>query len=206
MEDQTVMASGWSQAKLVVRQGAQTGTSFPLPPQATEIGRDETADISLQDPEMSRRHVRISWQEGRYILEDLNSTNGTFLNDTRVTATQRLSPGDKIRMGQYVLEFQAQVEPVPPQPAAGPAEAVPPPGPAPAPAPAQAPTTAEEEPQKGGSRCLLWGCGCLVLLVMLVVIAAIAVLFAFPDDLQRILDENGIPIQLTMLYLSDWLA
>jgi hypothetical protein len=200
MDDQTVMASGWSQATLVVRQGAQTGTSFPLPPQATEIGRDETADISLQDPEMSRRHVRVSWQEGRYILEDLNSTNGTFLNDTRVTATQQLSPGDKIRMGQHILEFQALAEPVPPQPAAGPAEAAPPPAPAPA------PTTAEEEPQKGGSRCLLWGCGCLVLLVMLVVIAAIAVLFALPDDMQRILDENGIPIQLTMRYLADWLA
>jgi len=194
MEDQTVMASGWSQAKLVVRQGAQTGTSFPLPPQATEIGRDETADISMQDPEMSRRHVRISWQGGRYILEDLNSTNGTFLNDTRVTAAQQLSSGDKIRVGQYVLEFQAHAEPVPPQPAAGPAD------------PAPAPTTAEEEPQKGGSRCLLWGCGCLVLLAMLVVIAATAVLFVFPDDLQRILDENGIPIQLTMVYLANWLA
>ena len=190
------MASGWSQAKLVVRQGAQTGTSFPLPPHATEIGRDDTADISLQDPEMSRRHARISWQDGRYILEDLNSTNGTFLNDTRVTAAQRLSPGDKIRMGQHVLEFQAHAESVPPQPAAGPAEAAPPP----------APTTTEEEPRKGGSRCLLWGCGCLVLLAMLVVIAAITVLVAFPDDLQRILDENGIPIQLTMLYLADWLA
>ncbi len=194
MEDQTVMASGWSQAKLVVRQGAQTGTSFPLPPHATEIGRDETADISLQDPEMSRRHVRISWQDGGYILEDLNSTNGTFLNDTRVTAAQRLSPGDKIRMGQYVLEFQTHAEPGPPQPAAGPAD------------PAPAPTTAEKEPQKGGSRCLLWGCGCLVLLAIMVVIAATAVLFVFPDDLQRILDENGIPIQLTMLYLADWLA
>jgi hypothetical protein len=200
MEDQTVMASGWSQATLVVREGAQAGTSFPLPPRATEIGRDETADISLQDPEMSRRHVRISWQEGRYILEDLNSTNGTFLNDTRVTDAQRLSPGDKIRMGQHILEFQARAEPVPPQAAAGPAEAAPPPAPAPA------PTTAEGEPQKGGSRCLLWGCGCLVLLVMLVVIAAIAVLFALPDDMQRILDENGIPIQLTMRYLADWLA
>ena len=202
MEDQTVMASGWSQAKLVVHQGAQTGTSFPLPPHATEIGRDDTADISLQDPEMSRRHVRISWQEGRHILEDLQSTNGTFLNDTRVTAAQRLSTGDMIRMGQHVLEFQAQAEPMPPQPAAGPAEAEA----APPPAPAPAPTTAGEEPQKGGSRCLLWGCGCLVLLAMLVVIAALAALFAFPDDMQRILDENGIPIQLTMLYLADWLA
>jgi hypothetical protein len=200
MEDQTVMTSGWSQAKLVVRQGAQTGTSFPLPPHAIEIGRDETADISLQDPEMSRRHVRISWQGGRYILEDLNSTNGTLLNDTRVTAAQRLSPGDKIRMGQCVLEFQAHAEPVPAQPAAGPAEVAPPPAPTPA------PTTAEEEPQKGGSRCLLWGCGCLVLLAVLVVIVAIAALFTFPDDLQRILDENGIPIQLTMLYLAGWLA
>lgn len=190
MEDQTVMASGWSQAKLVVRQGAQTGTSFPLPPHATEIGRDETADISLQDPEMSRRHVRISWQEGRYILEDLNSTNGTFLNDTRVTATQRLSPGDEIRMGQYVLEFQAQAEPVPPQPAAAPAEAAPPPASAPAPA------TAEEEPQKGGSRCLLWGCGCLVLLAMLVVIAAVVVVLAMPEQMQELFNQYQIPIIL----------
>jgi hypothetical protein len=184
MEDQTVMASGWSQAKLVVRQGPQTGTSFPLPPHSTEIGRDETADISLQDPEMSRRHVRISWQEGRYILEDLNSTNGTFLNNTRVTAAQRLSPGDKIRMGQYVLEFQMHAEPVPGQPAAGPAD------------PAPAPTTAGEEPQKGGSRCLLWGCGCLVLLAMLVVIAAVVVVLAMPEQMQELFNQYQIPIIL----------
>jgi hypothetical protein len=193
VDDQTVLAWGQPQASLVVRQGAQVGTTFSIVMPEAVLGRDETAEISVRDPEVSRRHARVIWQSGSYYVEDLGSTNGTFLNGDLVVSPQALQPGDTIGIGQTLLVFQMQVGAVPPQ-ATGISQA-----------PAMPPPVAEPAPQKR-SRCLLWGCGCVILLGLLLVVLAVVAMVLFAEDIQPIFDELGIPVQLTMRYVTHWLA
>ena len=192
MDDQTVLAAGQPQASLVVREGAGVGTTHPITRDAVILGREEGIDISIRDPEVSRRHARMSWQSGQYYLEDLGSTNGTFLNGTLVTSLQPLQSGDTIGIGQTLLVFEAQADAIPLQPAAAPAYAAPPPSPAAPPV----------EQKSSGSRCLLWGCGCLILLGLLLIILAALGLALFAQEIQPIFDDLGIPIRLTSLYVS----
>jgi hypothetical protein len=64
-----------------------------------ELGRDRTSDVVLHDPEVSRRHARFESQEGVVFLEDLTSSNGTFLNGRRVTEAIEVREGDEIDVG-----------------------------------------------------------------------------------------------------------
>jgi len=210
MDDKTVVGSRRPPASLVVRQGARAGTVFPLTTDSVVLGREEGVDISLRDPEVSRQHARVSWQAGTYVLEDLGSTNGTFLNGMQITGQRPLRPGDSIGLGQTILVLQPQAaaaaEPTPmaaPRPVkaqvpAQPAYVPPPPPPPPPPAPAAA--------GGGGSRCMIWGCGCLAALLIVLVALAVAAALIIPEQIQPFLDENGIPIQLTMLYVAQWLV
>jgi hypothetical protein len=207
MDDKTVVGSRRPQASLVVRQGARAGTVFPLTADSVVLGREEGVDISLRDPEVSRQHARVSWQAGTYVLEDLGSTNGTFLNGMQITGQRPLRPGDSIGLGQtiLVLQPQAAAEPTAPMPTPRPAAAQPPAQPAyvpPPPPPPPAPPAAAEG--GGGNRCLIWGCGCLAALLIVLVALAVAAALIIPDQIQPFLDKNGIPIQLTMLYMVQW--
>ncbi|GAB4473716.1 MAG: FHA domain-containing protein [Anaerolineales bacterium] len=71
------------------------------------IGRDLECDLRLADSTVSGRHAKIRFQHGQWWLEDLNSTNGTFLNQTRLTDPMILTIGDEIRCGQVCLEIDA---------------------------------------------------------------------------------------------------
>jgi hypothetical protein len=62
------------------------------------IGRDRGCDLVLRDPEISRRHAQLRFRDGRWILRDLDSTNGTFVNGVRVGRCQ-LQPGDYVSFG-----------------------------------------------------------------------------------------------------------
>jgi pSer/pThr/pTyr-binding forkhead associated (FHA) protein len=84
---------------LVVRQGPSSRQEYPITQQTISIGRDATNDIILFDPEVSRRHAQITFSEGRYHVEDLGSTNGTFVNQELVTGSVPLANGDLIDMG-----------------------------------------------------------------------------------------------------------
>jgi sulfite reductase alpha subunit-like flavoprotein len=97
-------------ASLVVQKGPQTGTSFPLIQDQLLIGRGEDLDIVLQDPMTSRRHARVDFQDGQPGIEDLGSSNGTFVNNVQITKRQALNPGDKVLIGQTELEFQTADE------------------------------------------------------------------------------------------------
>ncbi|NIO00422.1 MAG: FHA domain-containing protein, partial [Anaerolineae bacterium] len=72
------------------------------------IGRDVANDIVLNDAEVSRQHARLTQTPGGYVLEDLGSTNGTFVNGERLVAPRVLSAGDLVGLSEKVsLIFDA---------------------------------------------------------------------------------------------------
>ncbi|MFB0508191.1 MAG: FHA domain-containing protein [Thermodesulfobacteriota bacterium] len=90
--------------KLIVIYGTPLGKQYGLGRKRMLIGRTDRSDIVIDDSSVSREHASIERKDGRFILEDLKSTNGTFINgefvDVRV-----LNHGDKIRIGNTVLQF-----------------------------------------------------------------------------------------------------
>jgi len=96
--------------KLIVMQGAASSREFELFKADSIIGRDPSVDVVIDAPGVSRRHARITRQADRYLLEDLGSSNGTFLNGQRLVEVAPLNPGDEIRLGNsVVLAFEAPV-------------------------------------------------------------------------------------------------
>jgi serine phosphatase RsbU (regulator of sigma subunit) len=71
------------------------------------LGRGDDCDVVLKQASISRHHARIVSRDGEFFLEDLGSTNGTFLNGTRVTALARLHDGDVIHLHNIPLQFDA---------------------------------------------------------------------------------------------------
>jgi pSer/pThr/pTyr-binding forkhead associated (FHA) protein len=69
------------------------------------IGRDPLCNCPITDETISSRHARLSYHHNQWWLEDLNSTNGTFLNDDRVFTPTVVITGDEIRCGQIVLKI-----------------------------------------------------------------------------------------------------
>ena len=90
-------------ASLVVVEGNMAGTIFLLQFEVHVMGRGEEADLVVLDPEISRMHARFKRHEDHYIIEDLRSANGTWINDARVESRQLLLPGDRLRLGQTEL-------------------------------------------------------------------------------------------------------
>ena len=68
------------------------------------VGRSSDADISLKSSDLSRQHAKLKRQNGTFSIEDLDSTNGVFLNGTKIHAAQ-LYHGDIIQLGDLVYEF-----------------------------------------------------------------------------------------------------
>jgi len=76
---------------------------FSFAKQEAILGRDPNNDVSISDPEVSRRHARFIYQNENYLIEDLGSTNGTFLNGNRLSSPQQLRPGDVITFGESII-------------------------------------------------------------------------------------------------------
>jgi pSer/pThr/pTyr-binding forkhead associated (FHA) protein len=87
----------------LLREG-QVSLHFTKP--EITIGRDPTCDATLEDKTVSNEHARLSFHHNQWWLEDLQSTNGTFLNDERVSAPTVITTSDQIRCGQVVLSVQ----------------------------------------------------------------------------------------------------
>jgi FHA domain len=85
--------------------GRQTTLGTPL-----EIGRDESTGMALDDEQASRRHARVSAQGDLALLEDLGSTNGTYVNGQPIEGPRVLRPGDRIRVGLTVIELRTAQE------------------------------------------------------------------------------------------------
>jgi predicted component of type VI protein secretion system len=92
-----------AQFQLVMRSGPTPGVTFPLEGDQLTIGRDSTNGVAINDAEVSRRHARLSFQGGKYVLEDLGSTNGTFVNGQRLGGPVVLKPGDVVSFGEQIV-------------------------------------------------------------------------------------------------------
>ena len=83
--------------------GHEAGTAYEIPDGAT-LGRGDV-EIQLDDPFASSRHARISRQGHVLVIEDLGSTNGTYLNEEPLSGPQPLHPGDRIRIGDSEFSY-----------------------------------------------------------------------------------------------------
>lgn len=97
--------------ELIVTEGPNRGKKFTLSKDVVKIGKRENNDLVLTDTTVSRNHLEILYQEDSFLLHDLDSTNGTFINGTRVKEAY-LAPGDLIKLGNTTLEFMATDEKV----------------------------------------------------------------------------------------------
>jgi pSer/pThr/pTyr-binding forkhead associated (FHA) protein len=89
--------------QITVRSGPEPGKTFPLEREEMFMGRDLANEITISDPEVSRRHARFIMQEENILLEDLGSTNGTFLNGERISTPQQLRSGDVVTLGENIV-------------------------------------------------------------------------------------------------------
>ena len=89
--------------QVTMRSGPTPGKTFPLEKEESFLGRDLTNDVSISDPEVSRRHARFIMQGENVLVEDLGSTNGTFLNGQRISSPQQLRAGDVITLGENIV-------------------------------------------------------------------------------------------------------
>jgi predicted component of type VI protein secretion system len=165
--------------QLVMRSGPTPGATFGLEGDQLIIGRDVTSSIAIGDAEVSRKHARLTFQGGKYVIEDLGSTNGTFVNGQRLTGPVVLKPGDLVALGeQIVLVYEGLASdagatmmsrggPVrPPATAVGaPAVSVPPPQPASTPTPSTPVATEQATPAGGRRNLLIFGAIGLVVLI-----------------------------------------
>ncbi|SMF42061.1 pSer/pThr/pTyr-binding forkhead associated (FHA) protein [Cellulosimicrobium cellulans J34] len=93
-------------SRLVVTAGPLTGTTIPLTTSSILIGRAPSCTLVLDDDYSSSRHARIFPQHGTWFVEDLGSTNGTYVEDQRIGQVTPLSIGTRVRIGQSVVELQ----------------------------------------------------------------------------------------------------
>ena len=91
---------------LVVTQGALSGTSVRLGESAVTIGRAQDSTIVLDDDYVSSRHARVFPRDGQWYVEDLGSTNGTYLDRTKVVNPTPVKIGVPIRVGKTSVELR----------------------------------------------------------------------------------------------------
>ena len=103
--------------RLVVRRGPQPNQAFEVSKDVTTLGRDISNDIVLNDRETSRHHLRLMLSGDTLTVEDLGSTNGTFVNGKRVSGVTPLQNGDMIGLGETVTMALESVSAGAPAPA-----------------------------------------------------------------------------------------
>lgn len=130
-----------AQFQFVMRSGPTPGVTFPLDGDQLTIGRDSSNGVAINDAEVSRKHARLSFQGGKYVIDDLGSTNGTFVNGQRLAGPVVLKSGDVVSLGEQIVLMYDAINMDPGATVAVSRKAVQPP-PVQSPAPAYSPTPA----------------------------------------------------------------
>jgi TolB protein len=102
---QTTQTGPSAAPTLLIARGNAKGKTLRLKP-TTRIGREQDNDVILTDPRISRHHATIKLAEGRWVIQDEDSANGTFVNNKQVTLAHTLKPDDRIQLGDSWLIFQ----------------------------------------------------------------------------------------------------
>jgi pSer/pThr/pTyr-binding forkhead associated (FHA) protein len=164
--------------KLLAQSGSLSGQEWPVGSDKPVIvlGRGASSDIVLPDQQSSRHHAEIRFSEGQVSITDGGSMNGTFVNDVRITGTQTLFPGDKVRIGDAQFVLQQGTATTQKAIARGMAEPPPP----------------VERGGKSGLGLILGG---IVVLVLVIAAAVVAFLFLRGKiTSQAVTDATGTPI------------
>jgi pSer/pThr/pTyr-binding forkhead associated (FHA) protein len=182
-----------AQFQLVMRSGPTPGKIFPLEAEEVIVGRDATSGVAIIDAEVSRKHAKLILHGSAYTIQDLGSTNGTFVNQQRITATQALNPGDTVSFGEkIILQYEAvydpnatmvsgSKQPVTALPVQKPAQT-----PAQAPAPVYSgqvpsvPTSAPAQPKKKRTGLII---GIILVILVLVCLCVVLVAFFAPQSM-----------------------
>ncbi len=185
---------------IVMRSGPIPGSSFYLEKTEVTLGRDLANDIPVPDQEISRRHARFLTRTDGVFIEDMGSTNGTFLNGVRISSPQRLNNGDLITMAEStVMSFEWPDQAKTPTYSAYPqADSTPEPAPQ---APQQAYQPAQKPvPQKAIAPELIpelkqttpWYSNFFILLLIAIIIIMVIVIF-MPTSWWCFFSANRIP-------------
>ncbi len=127
------------QFQFVMRSGPTPGATFSLEGDQLIIGRDTSSNIAINDAEVSRKHSRLTFQGGKYVIEDLGSTNGTFVNGQRLASPVVLKSGDVVSLGEQIVLMYEAISSDPGATVMSARKSQPRPAPVPPPAPAPAP-------------------------------------------------------------------
>jgi pSer/pThr/pTyr-binding forkhead associated (FHA) protein len=92
--------------ELLVTDADGAARSYPMATEPLQIGRSESCEVILQDTYASQMHARVFPKDGEWFVEDLGSTNGTYLNRAKVSHPSPLGAGDEIRIGKTTLEVR----------------------------------------------------------------------------------------------------
>jgi pSer/pThr/pTyr-binding forkhead associated (FHA) protein len=186
---------GYKNYRLTVIKGFNKGAEFPLEVEEVTIGRGEDNTIVLNIAEVSRAHSALTKVEEGYMIRDLGSTNGTFVDKKEIGGKYLLKPGDTVMLGDAIyLKYMAEPDPettlvssrekepdpkqvtaVTPKPKDPPKQETPPADTA----PGKTKTTEDvlnegQEPKGKKANTWLWaGIGCVVVILFLIVVGAI---------------------------------
>lgn len=101
-----------AQFQFVMRAGPNVGKVYPLDGAELTVGRDTSNAVSINDAEVSRKHAKLELRGTAYLIQDLGSTNGTFVNGMRITSAQVLNPGDTVSFGENImLMYESVMDP-----------------------------------------------------------------------------------------------
>jgi pSer/pThr/pTyr-binding forkhead associated (FHA) protein len=92
--------------KAVVIEGPDTGRAAPLEGAPVTIGRGDTCNLPLADEYISTQHARLRFHEGQWYVEDLGSTNGTYIGNDRLTRSMPVNVKSRFRLGKTVVELR----------------------------------------------------------------------------------------------------
>lgn len=92
-------------AMLLVQRGPEAGSRFLLDRAVVSAGRRSDSDIFLDDISVSRRHATFTRRDGGYVVTDLGSLNGTYVNRDRIDGDIALAGGDEVQLGKYRLIY-----------------------------------------------------------------------------------------------------